>query len=81
MPSQRNTVPGSSPGPSFVIPIRGKALDLRCFGAGVRAKDRLIHNSQEVGVPVGTHTMQTVVFSNDGCIYNDYQCQYLVYKP
>ena len=35
----------------------------------------------EVGVPVGTHTMQTVVFSNDGCTYDEYQFQYLVYKP
>jgi hypothetical protein len=35
----------------------------------------------EVGVPVGTHTMQTVLFSNDGCTYDDYQFQYLVYKP
>jgi len=35
----------------------------------------------EVGVPVGTHTMQSVVFSNDGCTYDEYQFQYLVYKP
>ena len=35
----------------------------------------------EVGVPVGTHTMQSVVFSNDGCSYDEYQFQYLVYKP
>jgi len=25
--------------------------------------------------------MQTVVFSNDGCTYDEYQFQYLVYKP
>lgn len=38
-------------------------------------------SSWDIGVTAGHHTVATVVYSNNGCNYQEYQFQYLVYKP
>lgn len=38
-------------------------------------------SSWDIGVIPGHHTVETFVYSNAGCNYQEYQFQYLVYKP
>jgi len=78
---------GSSASNNYAIClyIDGALISQRCYYTADSPNDGTFvfgsTSNWEVGVPVGAHTMQSVVFSNDGCSYDEYQFQYLVYKP
>ena len=78
---------GSTTGNNFAICfyVDGSLISNGCYYTNDTPSDGTFDqggtSSWDIGVTHGNHTVQTVVYSNNGCNYQEFQFQYLVYKP